>query len=44
MSKRLIIIGDSGHGKVVADAVRKMNQWDEIFFLDDGKVGKTHFK
>lgn len=36
MSKeKLIIIGASGHGKVVADIAMKMNQWKEIFFLDD---------
>jgi sugar O-acyltransferase (sialic acid O-acetyltransferase NeuD family) len=35
MNKRLIIIGASGHGKVVADTAQKMNDWDKIEFLDD---------
>lgn len=32
--KQLIIIGASGHGKVVADIAKK-NEYDEILFLDD---------
>ena len=32
--KKLIIIGASGHGKVVAD-IAKMNGYEEIVFLDD---------
>ena len=50
MVKRLVIIGASGHGKVIADiAVR--NGYEEIVFLDDNEsikecagfkvVGKT---
>ena len=35
MKKKLIIIGASGHGKVVADIAMKMNKWEEISFLDD---------
>lgn len=35
MKRKLLIIGASGHGKVVADIAMKMNQWDEIAFLDD---------
>ena len=35
MSKSLVIIGASGHGKVVADIAIKMNKWQEISFLDD---------
>ena len=31
----LIIIGASGHGKVVADIAYKMKKWDRIEFLDD---------
>lgn len=34
MGKQLVIIGASGHGKVVADIARK-NGYDEILFLDD---------
>lgn len=35
MKNRLIIIGASGHGKVVADIAIKMNKWKSITFLDD---------
>lgn len=35
MKERLIIIGASGHGKVVADIAIKMNKWQSIAFLDD---------
>ena len=35
MKKRLIIIGASGHGKVVADIAVKMNKWQSIVFVDD---------
>ena len=36
--KRLIIIGASGHGKVVADAAEKTKKYDEILFLDDADL------
>ncbi len=35
MKDKLIIIGASGHGKVVADIAIKMNKWQSIVFLDD---------
>lgn len=35
MKSRLLIIGASGHGKVVADIAIKMNKWKSIDFLDD---------
>lgn len=35
MKDRLIIIGASGHGKVVADIAVKMNMWKKIVFIDD---------
>ncbi|MCI8853011.1 MAG: acetyltransferase [Lachnospiraceae bacterium] len=35
MRKRLMIIGASGHGKVVADIARKTENYCEIAFLDD---------
>jgi sugar O-acyltransferase (sialic acid O-acetyltransferase NeuD family) len=35
MRKKLLIIGASGHGKVVADIAMKMNKWENIAFLDD---------
>lgn len=35
MNKQLLIIGASGHGKVLADIALKMNQWETIVFLDD---------
>ena len=34
--KKLVIIGASGHGKVIAD-IALNNQYDEIVFLDDDK-------
>ena len=33
--KKLIIIGASGHGKVVADIAQKINRYSEICFVDD---------
>lgn len=51
MKDKLLIIGASGHGKVVADIALKMNKWKSIAFLDDDEsinmcmelevVGKT---
>ncbi|MCZ8537251.1 acetyltransferase [Paenisporosarcina quisquiliarum] len=35
MKEKLLIIGASGHGKVVADIAKKMNKWENIAFLDD---------
>jgi sugar O-acyltransferase (sialic acid O-acetyltransferase NeuD family) len=35
MKNKLLIIGASGHGKVVAEIALKMNKWDSISFLDD---------
>lgn len=35
MIKQLIIVGASGHGKVVTDIAIKMNRWERIIFLDD---------
>ena len=37
MKDRLLIIGASGHGKVVADVALKMNKWPTIAFLDDNE-------
>ena len=41
MKNRLIIIGASGHGKVVADIAVKMNKWQSIAFLDDNESIKV---
>ena len=41
MKYNLIIIGASGHGKVVADIAIKMNKWQSIAFLDDDESIKT---
>jgi len=41
MKDKLIIIGASGHGKVVADVAIKMNKWQSISFLDDDESIKT---
>ena len=38
--KQLVIIGASGHGKVVADIAKK-NGYDSIVFLDDNETLKT---
>ncbi|KJS10382.1 MAG: acetyltransferase [Peptococcaceae bacterium BRH_c8a] len=35
MKNKLLIIGASGHGKVVADIALKMNKWHKMAFLDD---------
>lgn len=35
MNKKLVIIGASGHGKVVADIAEHLHKYEEIFFLDD---------
>lgn len=37
MKDKLLIIGASGHGKVIADIALKMNRWREIVFLDDNE-------
>lgn len=38
MKQRLIIIGASGHGRVVAD-IAVLNGYTDIVFLDDEKIG-----
>jgi len=37
-NSKLLIIGASGHGKVVADIAIKMNRWEHIAFLDDNSL------
>lgn len=44
MKDKLIIIGASGHGKVVADIAIKMNKWQSIAFLDDNESIKRSMK
>lgn len=41
MKNKLLIIGASGHGKVVAEIASKMNKWQSIAFLDDDKSIKS---
>ncbi|WP_342539706.1 acetyltransferase [Sporosarcina sp. FSL K6-1540] len=41
MKEKLLIIGASGHGKVVADIALKMNKWQSISFLDDDESIKS---
>lgn len=41
MKNKLLIIGASGHGKVVADIALKMNKWQSIAFLDDDESIKS---
>lgn len=40
MNKKIVIIGASGHGKVVAN-IAKLNGYDEILFLDDDTSKKA---
>lgn len=40
MKNKLLIIGASGHGKVIADIALKMNMWKTIAFLDDDENTK----
>ena len=42
MNKKIIIIGASGHGKVVADLAIK-NEFEIYGFVDDGKPTGEHF-
>lgn len=37
MESKIVIIGASGHGKVIAD-IAKLNGYQEIIFLDDDKT------
>jgi sugar O-acyltransferase (sialic acid O-acetyltransferase NeuD family) len=37
---KLLLIGASGHGRVVADIALKMNKWKSIAFLDDDETIK----
>ncbi|MCP8617518.1 acetyltransferase [Salirhabdus salicampi] len=41
MKNKLLIIGASGHGKVVADIALKMNKWKDIAFVDDDESIKS---
>lgn len=40
MKKELVIIGASGHGKVVADIAKKTQRYEKIYFLDDNESVK----
>ncbi|MGN6309953.1 MAG: acetyltransferase [Xanthobacteraceae bacterium] len=39
---RLLIIGASGHGRVVADCARALDRWTEIIFFDDRHPNIDH--
>lgn len=41
MKNKLIIIGASGHGKVVADIALNMKKWQSISFLDNNESIKS---
>jgi sugar O-acyltransferase (sialic acid O-acetyltransferase NeuD family) len=41
MKSKLLIIGASGHGKVVADIALKMDKWQSVAFLDDDESLRT---
>ena len=38
--KKLLILGAGGQGKVVLDLALTCEEWDEIRFLDGGKIGE----
>ena len=38
--KKLLILGAGGYGKTVADVAQQLGLYDEIAFLDDGKVNE----
>lgn len=38
MNSRLVIIGGSGHGRVVADIALRTGRWEKIIFLDDEPI------
>lgn len=38
--KKLLILGAGGQGKVVLDLALTCEEWDEISFLDGGKIGE----
>ena len=38
--KKLLILGAGGQGKVVLDLALTCEKWDEISFLDGGKIGE----
>lgn len=39
--KKLLILGAGGQGKVVLDLALTCEEWDEISFLDGGKIGEN---
>lgn len=41
--KKLLILGAGGQGKVVLDLALTCEKWDEISFLDGGKIGEEVF-
>lgn len=41
MKNKLLIIGASGHGRVISDIALKMNKWQSIAFLDDDENIKS---
>lgn len=41
MKDKLLVIGASGHGKVITDVALKMNKWKSISFLDDDENIKS---
>jgi len=41
MKDKLLIIGASGHGKVIADMARQINHWKDISFADDALAGQS---
>lgn len=44
VNDKLLILGAGGHGKVVAEAAKSMQQWNEICFLDDKPIENYPYK
>ena len=42
MMKKLLILGAGGYGKTVADVASQLGCYEEIAFLDDGKLGQPN--
>ena len=40
--RKLLILGAGGYGKTVADVASQLGCYDEISFLDDGKIGEPN--
>lgn len=39
--KNIIVIGAGGHGRVIADLIKKLNNYQNVYFLDDFATGEV---